>query len=170
MESCDYISIKLEKLFFIENSGALCRLPYPGHKKGCPNFGKSPNCPPQAPKLRDKYNLEKDYYFIIQPFNLAAHKAKMKTLHPEWSDKQCACVLYWQNGVKKELRIASLNLIDKLAMSDLFDYKSTNNFDYDLIPEAMGLDVFKTALAHGIPIERNPQHIIYKISFIGALK
>jgi hypothetical protein len=32
-------------------AGKLCRLPYPNHPKGCPNYGKRALCPPKAPAL-----------------------------------------------------------------------------------------------------------------------
>ena len=28
-----------------------CRLPYPDHPRGCPNFGRRADCPPMAPLI-----------------------------------------------------------------------------------------------------------------------
>lgn len=164
--------IKLEKLFFIDDPGALCRLPYPGHPRGCPNWNKSPNCPPHAPKLQDKYDLDRQSYFVVRPFNIGVHKERMKSLHPEWSDAQCACCLYWQKGIKKELQTFVKLFVKKLICDDLSEGfpLEYDNYSYELIPEAMGLNIFETAPYHGIPIERNPQKILYKIAFVGVLK
>jgi len=166
----DKIGIKLikliiDKLFFIEDPGKLCRLPYPGHPKGCPNWDKSPNCPPRAPKLGDKYDLSKESFFVVNPFNIGEHKKKMKSAYPEWSDKQCACCLYWQNGVRKKLKEESQNLCRGLNL-----LHPELKYDFNLIPEAMGVDIFKTAEYHNIAIERNPQNILYKVAFVGVIK
>lgn len=157
--------IKLEKLFFISDPGALCRLPYPGHPRGCPNWNKSPNCPPRTQKLQDKYDLNKQLYFVVCPFNIGEHKQRMKSLHPEWSEKQCACCLYWQKGIKKKLKSHT-----EFYINELYEKNWGNNYGFEMIPEAMGLDVFTTAQDHGISIKRNPQEILYKIAFVGVLK
>jgi hypothetical protein len=172
MEQMESKIIKLKKLFFIPDPGKLCRLPYPGHKKGCPNLGKSLLCPPNAPKLIDKYDLSKPCYFIVQPFNISAQKEKMKKLHHDWSDRQCACCLYWQNGVRKELKerseIECMVIGGRLYANGIIPFSGLVNFE--LIPEAMGLNVFSTTRYHGIYMVRNPQEILYKIAFVGVLK
>lgn len=160
---------KLEKLFFIDNPGELCRLPYSNHPKGCPMFGTRPECPPAAPRIENKYDLSKPCFFIIQPFAIMYHKAKMKQLHKNWTDRQCVNPLYWQNTVRKELK----NQVEAFMFQTYgIDLWSENGIraGYELIPEAMGLNVFETALYHGIQIERNPQGLIYKIAFVGILK
>jgi predicted metal-binding protein len=157
--------IELKKLFLVDDPGRLCILPYPDHPKGCPNFGRSESCPPHTLKLGDKYDLTKPNYFIVKPFDLAAQKTRMKNLHPEWSEKQCACCLFWQNGVRSKLKSECQRFVNEKENFNFKDY-----FDYRLIHEAMGLDVFKTAVEHGIPIERNPQNMVYKIAFVGVLK
>lgn len=163
--------IKLEKLFFIDDPGVLCRLPYPGHPRGCPNWNKSPNCPPHALKIEDKYDLNKQSYFVVRPFDIGAHKERMKSIHPEWSDKQCACCLYWQKGIKKELKEKALCFTHELLCADMsLENPTGEDYQFELIPEAMGLNVFETAPYHGILIERNPQKILYKIAFVGVLK
>lgn len=161
IEECKTIS--LQTLFFIDNPIALCKLPYPGHKKGCPNVGKNKNCPPLCPKVNEKYNLSKPYFFSYVKFNLKKQKEKMKLLHPDWTAKQCKCLLYWQGTVRKKL-----NTNSKIFT---YDIKEETGYwhDYELIPEAMGVDVFKTMKCHGIKLERNPENYVYKVSFIGAL-
>lgn len=153
--------IELKKLFFIKNPIRFCKLSYPGHLKGCPNVGKSPDCPPYADRIEHKYDLQKPCYFIVYPFDIGAQKAKMKSSNPDWSDRQCACCLYWQNSVRKKLKTESNNFRLTVGVKD---------YDYDLIPEARGLNVFSTARYHGIPIVKNPQAILYKISFVGFLR
>jgi len=161
IEECK--TIPLQTLFFINNPTALCKLPYPGHKKGCPNVGKNKNCPPLCPKLNEKYDLSKPYFFSYVKFNFKKQKEKMKSLHPNWTDKQCKCLLYWQGTVRKKLNTNSAIFAYNINI------ETKNNYNYELIPEAMGVDVFKTMKYHGIKLERNPENYVYKVSFIGVL-
>jgi hypothetical protein len=39
---------------------------------------------------------------VWEEFDLAAHAARMKEAHPDWTDYQCRNVLYWQGAVKKK--------------------------------------------------------------------
>jgi predicted metal-binding protein len=83
-----------------------CKLPYPNHPKGCPNYNKNPECPPQAPRIEDWLDLNRQHWFIVVEFDLDAFAKRMKEKHPGWSDKQCRCCLYWQNIPRKELKLA----------------------------------------------------------------
>lgn len=126
-----------------------CRLPYPGHKKGCPNYHCSPLCPPHVQVVGEVFDLSQKHWFVVEPFNLGDHARRMRAKHPQWTERQCRNCLYWQSGVRKELRAAC-----------------EGSF-YTLTPEAMGVDVFKTAAKHGIVLERNPQETVYKIALTG---
>lgn len=170
--------IHLRKLFFIENPIDLCKLKYSGHPNGCPNIihnlnilktNKKPklSCPPFAKRLSEKYDLfNQDKYFCYVKFNLKKQKERMKLLHPNWTDKQCRCLLYWQKSVVKILEKKCLSFV--LFAKNIIESKE--KYNYELIPEAMGLNVFETAAYHNIILERNPQNYVYKIAFIGVLK
>lgn len=136
-----------------------CQFPYPGHPKGCPNFDKSDTCPPKIKTVSEIFNLEEPHWFAVVEFNLQAHAERMKKLHPIWTRKQCTCCLYWQNGVRKQLR----NICD--------DFIQDKNFlHYTLIPEAMGVNVFRTAHRYGIMLTKNIINKLYKIALIGSKK
>ena len=141
---------------------AWCHLPYPGHPKGCPNVGKSSECPPDVPLVEDKFDLSYPSYFAIERFDLAAHAARMKEAHPSWSDRQCRCVLYWQNGVRKRLRKKCAHLVAALHFR--------KGYAYTLIPEAMGVNVFRTCHRIGIKMRKNPQNEVIKVGFIAKLR
>lgn len=81
----------------------LCVNPYPGHPKGCPNFDKKKGCPPGAALYDQVYDLSKSVYAIINKFDFKAHTDRMRNLHPEWSERQVRCCLYWQKGARREL-------------------------------------------------------------------
>jgi hypothetical protein len=140
----------------INGKKAWCELPYPRHKKGCPNYGKS--CP--LPRVGTVFDLLKPHWFAIIRFDLISHIQRMKNLHPGWSYNQCKCVLYWQNGIKKQL--------DNICKE--FIQIKDKNLIYHKIPEAMGVNVILTMKKIGHPIEIKPKNIIHKIALIGLKK
>lgn len=129
-----------------------CKLPYPGHPKGCPNYGKRAKCPPQAPLFADIINPP--YILVGVKFNLEEWANSMKEKHPNWSDRQARCCLYWQGKVRKILRETCESIVDDDMVACY-------------IPEAMGVHVFKTCAEVGIKLERNPQKFVWKIAIIG---
>jgi hypothetical protein len=132
-----------------------CRLPYPGHPKGCPNYAIAEECPPKVKKVNEIFDLSKPHYFAVQEFDLMDWAQLMKLRHPKWSDKQARCCLYWQNTVRKKLR----NICEaQIGLSERI---------YTLLPEAMGVNVFVSARKFGINIDRLAFPTIYKIALIG---
>lgn len=133
-----------------------CKLPYPNHPRGCPNYGKKDGCPPQTPLFID---VIEPRLLVAVKFDLGAWARRMKEKHPNWSDRQARCCLYWQGKVRKILR-------------EVCGYYS-RRFGHDAIiykPEAMGVHVFATCATVGINLERNPQNIVYKVAIIGRKK
>jgi len=156
----DYGIIELKKLFFVECPIKLCQLPYPGHKNGCPNVGKSKSCPPFVKRIEEKYNIiDKPCYFVYVKFNLKKQEERMLKIHSEWTVKQARCNLYWQKSVKKIIKNEIIH----------FDYKRYN-MSFEMIPEAMGMHVFETAHYHNIPLPRIIKNYVYKVAFMGELK
>lgn len=137
----------------------LCTKPYPLHPKGCPNFGKRNTCPPKAPFYSEVYNLFKPTYAVINEFDIAGHVARMRRLHPDWSDRQLRCVLYWQGTARKQLTVMVAE-----AMSDprCCGYVPTAS------PEAMGVDVTRTLLAAGVRLEWPPRKVARQVVLLGA--
>lgn len=133
-----------------------CTLPYPDHPYGCPNYAKTADCPPKAPCIEDWLDFSKAHWFIIARFDLGTFAARMKSTHPAWSDRQCRCCLYWQNGVRS-----------KLSSECRGFQKNHNGTAFTLRPEAMGVDVMATALMLGIRIEPRPRDTIHKIALLG---
>ena len=124
-----------------------CQLPYPGHPKGCPNFGKRPkNCSPQAPHVTKLFNVRKPMFLVWSEFDLAAHAARMKAKHPKWSDRQCRCALYWQEGSKKQARERSEYFI-KFILKD-------KRYVAHHMSHAAGVQLYATWAAAGVPLQR----------------
>ncbi len=138
-----------------------CKLAYPGHKEGCPNFNKSEECPPKVDTVEKIFDLNKDIFFVVQLFDLKSHMDRMKIKHPNWSDAQLKNLLYWQGGVRKRLKEETEEFIQDINNGAMI---------YTLLPEAMGVMVIDTAQEHGIPIEKTPTDTIYKIALVGYPK
>lgn len=128
-----------------------CKLPYPLHPHGCPNYGKKPTCPPFAPLFEDVIDLSKSIRLVAVGFNLEEHIRKMKLRHPHWSYRQCKNLLYWQGTVNTHLRACSAPRPGEVVL---------------YCPEAMGINVIATARLAGIPIETKPTRTVFKIALI----
>jgi len=134
-----------------------CKLPYPDHPKGCPNYGHKSTCPPTVPLLETLYDLSKPSYLVVVEFDLAGHVHKMLAKHPDWTERQTRCVLYWQGGVRKQLQAEVdyyLRIIPDLVAT--------------LCPEAMGMNVIATAQLAGVPVRVKPEDRVFKIAFLGS--
>lgn len=142
-----------------------CTRSYPNHPKGCPNFSKKPLCPPNTEKINlDKYN---DYILFYIKFNFKEYYELRKKEHPNWTDKQVKCVLYWQGAVRKILKEALFEFCKEyiyynkydlfLCVSDIYGYPSM---------EAVGINVFSTMRLNGVKMEINPVNNIYLVSLI----
>lgn len=147
------------KLVITPKTREWCKLPYPRHPNGCPNYGNNPECPPQAPLIQDWMEPTLPHWFIVTEFDLDGFAERMKKKHPNWSDKQCRCVLYWQNTVRKDLRNACKGFI-----------KEHPGAIYTLLPEAMGVNVIITAKHVGVPIKNKPNGTVFKIALVGFPK
>lgn len=137
-----------------------CKLPYPGHPKGCPNYGDPKHegvCPPSAPLIHEFINTKLPIFLIVEEFNLALHVQKYKINHPNCTDKQAKCVLYWQNSVRSKLR----------KQCEIFRHLHPD-FIITLCPEAMGVNVIATAQIAKVPIKVKPEDIVYKIALAGV--
>ena len=66
----------------------------------------------------------------------------MKNKHPEWTEKQANCCLYWQSSVRKELKVEANKFLE-----------SNIGYEVNYTPEAMGLKVTETLKNNGIILE-----------------
>ena len=147
-------SLRKEDIVIDYRARAWCKLTYPGHSKGCPNWGKREGCPPKA-KLFEQV-VKPPFTLVAVKFNLDEHARRMKEKHPDWSDRQVRCVLYWQRKLDKKLREESEKVASKILNSHIV-YK----------PEAHGIQLFKTCENIGLILERNPQNILWKMTIVG---
>ena len=101
-------------------------------------------------------DINRPTWLVVEPFDLSSHITRMLAKHPNWSDRQARCVLYWQNGVNKRLAKACQEFV---CGKDLV---------YTICPEAMGVDVIHTAGNAGLPIRPLPVDWVFKIGLVGS--
>jgi len=133
----------------------LCVRPYPGHKKGCPNFGKREYCPPQAPLLPLVFDLHRPVIAVWNRFDLAAHVGRLQVKHPEWSWRQLVCCLYWQGTARRALEGEI-----KVALPQ-------GNIGVLRCPEACGVNVTATMASIGVVLEWPPKTVTYQVALVG---
>lgn len=136
----------------------LCQQSYPGHPHGCPNYGKRCTCPPQAPYVRQFFDVKKPTYVIWSVFDLKSHLRRMEELHPDWSDRQKRCCLYWQPKARKVLR----------REIELFQEEHPGLF-VSTCPEAMGVNVTGTMWSIGHMLQWPPRTKTYQVAIAGTL-
>lgn len=136
----------------------LCVAPYPGHPRGCPNFGKKAGCPPAAPQFAQHFDLERPCWLVWNVFDMAGHIAKMRAAHPDWTERQLVCCLYWQRGARARLE------------EEIRSFRAAvpGAWVVTRCPEAMGLNVFATLATIGVEIERTPRHVALQVAFAGV--
>ena len=136
----------------------LCRTPYPNHLKGCPNYGRKALCPPKASLFEEAFVYPGEFWIVWIEFDFAAHCRKMRRKHPNWSQRQIECCLYWQGTANRMLRDSVATLLERLC--DL-------QWQVTYCPEAMGINVTETMRQLGIELEWPPVNIVRKIAIVG---
>ena len=151
--------LRVKRLVLSEKTSDWCKLPYPGHSKGCPNFGKKKGCPPLASKINDILDITQNIYLVFSTFDLAAHIERMRAKHPDWSERQLRCCLYWQNKSRKDLD---------------FNIKYCQGFLGPLVditldcPEATGVNVYATCYLAGLKLEKiRHLEIVHHVALLG---
>lgn len=141
-----------------------CKLPYPGHPKGCPNYGVKPTCPPKREHIEDLIvtSTRRTTWVIYTVFDLQAHVSHMKALHPRWSYRQAACCLYWQAGARRNLE----REISRFLAFRPYSIMATG-LKIVRIPEATGVDVTATMKSIGIILEWPPKRDVYQVAVAG---
>lgn len=135
----------------------LCRKPYPGHPRGCPNYAHRKSCPPDAPFLEEVLDMSRTVWVAWVDFNLEKQRQRMWAKHPKWSERQAECCLYWQGGVRKQLRDEMEAFVDN-ADAALMIIE---------VPEAHGVNVTETMWRVGVGLQWPPKIIVRKVGLIG---
>lgn len=134
----------------------LCLRPYYKHPKGCPNYARRIDCPPQAPFFPDI--LKKRVYIAAVVFDFKDYLNMRRNIHPDWTERTLRNPRHWQGHLRSELK----KFISE-KLSDSNGYGDTVIFN----PEAMGVDVTKTCQNAGLKLEWPPQKNVCQVALIG---
>lgn len=146
----------VKRLIINSETRKWCKLPYPQHPYGCPNYGR-PKCPPRYPLFNKILDLEKPIYIVAIRFDLENHAERIKTLHPEWNDRQCRNLRYWQGTVNKKLKEEVNKILAEGKLGDKAEFG----------PEAAGVNAHLTCYYSGIKLKWPPGKYVYKLALIG---
>jgi hypothetical protein len=136
---------------------ALCVAAYPLHPKGCPKYGKCDSCPPAIRFFEDYFDLSQPVYAVWNVFPIGEHVERMRAAHPDWSERQLFCVLYWQAGARKQLE------------GEIAEFLLTHpELVVTRCPEAMGLNVTETLSAAGVALEWPPVRFALQVAVAGT--
>jgi predicted metal-binding protein len=152
------ISIEDSDIKFNFATRTYCKKPYPGHKHGCPNYGKNPLCPPNSVYLGfpKEYDIRKNYktfILIILEFDFQNYIEQMKAEHRNWKNgkgiwqyRRLVNPLYWQGHLKKIFReyieTEYKNNMPGLILSPGSGFVLKGKKCQSM--ESSGIDVFKT--------------------------
>jgi predicted metal-binding protein len=143
---------------------ALCHTPFYGHPRGCPNFGRKKNCPPNQLLINQVIDLSREAYVIYTKFNVGEFAERMRVIHPEWKDqpRQWYNMRRWQPKARKEHRY------------ELGSFSATHpDSIFNTAPEAHGVNISALMLEIGIklkwgwPPKHNENNKVYLISLGG---
>lgn len=123
-----------------------CQMPYPNHPKGCPNYNHKAGCPPKTQLLNTAHSETHwdTWRIFTYSFDLVPHITKMRKAHPEWSERQVYCCLYWQPRARKAFWEAVYN-VGYLPTKVLW------------CPEAYGVNIMQLCRNHGTNFEWPPK-------------
>jgi predicted metal-binding protein len=150
---------KQAKIVVDDKVRGLCPRPYPGHPRGCPNYGCKEGCPPEAPRFSEVFDLRHPLYVVWTVFDLWTHVAAMKERHPRWTPRQLRCCLYWQPRARK------------LLAREIALFRGEGQPGYGMsvsvCPEAMGVNVSATMKGAGETLEWPPEQRAYTVAVAG---
>lgn len=150
----DPASLEIDKKF-----QGLCRKPYHGHPKGCPNYGKKEACPPGQPLIGEILDLNENVFLIYTLHNIGYFAEKMMERHPEWNSRQCYNPRYWQGTARK---------FHKAEREKALQVEGIERIIW---PENHGVNVSKLMEDIGIDLnwEWPPEHNLENSSYIVSL-
>jgi len=149
----------------------LCRSPYHNHPKGCPNYGKRPDCPPCA-RIDKVFDLSKPMYVIYTEYPVGQFAERMRLNHPEWAHtpRQWYNCIRWQGTARKQHKCDIMSFEFSMLL------KKNRDIVVDTNPEALGINVTELMKQVGIDLEWNyhedhdPERKTYRVSIAGNLK
>lgn len=156
------VTIDSKLVYYEKRIQNLCKVPFYGHPKGCPNHGRKEGCPPHQPLIDGIFDLNSELYVIYTEFAVGEFAERMRETHPKWSEhpRQWYNPRRWQPRARKEHR--------KEIERFLIEHESliVNSF-----PEAHGVNVTKLMENIGITLDWQwpPKHNLENKTYIVSL-
>ncbi len=137
-----------------------CRLPYPGHPRGCVNYGKHDTCPCNTPYRADILEKHDRFVLVHATFDINAYAGKMREIHPDWSEKQLRNSRHWQSQLKSKMK----KKIAGVHHDELFG--AGGGFMGRPSMEAAGIFVFATLRRNKIPFDVKAKKFIKMVCLL----
>ena len=178
MKIKEITSINIERvnrtsIKFTNKTHKWCTLPYPGHKKGCPNFNKNPLCPPNTKIMENTLKNYSSFYLILANFDIFKYSNYLLQKHPLWSERKARCLLYWQKSVKKLIKEYIRNIIFMNPNNKFYLFCSGAGESIPLLEqdeiysmEAAGIDVIHSLINNNIEIEVKPKKKVLLVNLL----
>jgi hypothetical protein len=103
----------------------------------------------------DVYSTHKPVLAVWNVFDLAEHADRMGEKHPDWSEAQRVCCLYWQGTARKQLRRKIEGVLSQYPWMRA-----------ETCPEAMGVDVTATMEQIGVRLEWPPKAKVIQVALL----
>jgi len=157
------IQIPPKKIVISKKFQGICKKPFYGHPKGCPNFGKKEDCPPNQPLINHVLDFTQPIYVIHTPFAVGEFAETMKTRHPTWTPRQIYNPRLWQPTARKNHRLELERFVQEHPEAIT-----------DSCPEARGVNITELMREIGInldwqwPPQHNVANVTYRVSLGGT--
>jgi hypothetical protein len=147
-------------LLFTEKTRKWCRLPYPGHRDGCPNHCQACNTPSVEWERRIKSKHD-EFVIVMADFDFQRYKDKRRFEHPAWSERQLGNSRHWQKSIKA---ILVMYIHSRYPYYDFLGAGS--GIDGKPSMEAAGINVFGTLARNKIPFEKKPVNKVLMVALV----
>ena len=156
--------IEPETIVFSEKVRTYCKYPYPmpnpTHPDGCPNYGKNPLCPPNAPyrpEIKERYDT---FVIAYVRFDIEKYVELIRPRFPKWSIGQLRNSRLWQPKVKSILK----DHVNTFKPDEILGAGS--GFTNCQSMESAGINVFATLVKNKIPFDKKAKKIITLVALL----
>jgi len=165
--------INSEQIILDRKFQGMCTLPFHGHAKGCPNFGKKHGCPPCSLLESDLFDFSRDLFVIYTAFNVGEFAERLRQKHPKWANfpRQWYNPRLWQpqaramhkKDIKEFLTICPEMFIDYSA--------EARGVNYTELMKSIGITLdWRWPPLHVLEDDQYKKNLTYRISLAGFLK
>ena len=133
---------------------SFCKAPYYKHPKGCPNWGKRDDCPPNAGHFISIF--KPTVSVVISRLDFIEYIDERRLLHPDWTERALRNPRHWQGQLRADLK-RFVGEIKREGQVPVFN------------PEAMGVNLFETCENAGYILEKYPVSFVCMIALLATI-